>query len=269
MTGFLQEILAYKQAEVAEQKSRLPRRELVAMVRDLPPARCFIKALEAHRPMALIAEVKRRSPSLGWIQAGANPALVAATYEEAGAAVVSILTDTRFFGGHLAHLSQVRLVTSVPLLRKDFLLEPYQIYQSRVAGADAVLLIVSALQPPLLRDLLALATELHLTALVEVHTEPELEIALECGATVIGINNRDLATFRTELATTVSLVPLLPPGKWVVSESGIRERRDVMGLQRAGVHAVLVGEALMRQDVQGVAVTIRNLMGQEADTDAG
>lgn len=268
MTGFLQEILAHKRTEIVQHEQLVPLRDLAAMVDDLPPTRSFIKALEAHAPVALIAEVKRRSPSRGWIQPDANPALVAAAYEEAGAAAISVLTDHRFFGGELAHLRQVQQVTSVPLLRKDFLLEPYQIYQSRVAGADAVLLIVAALERTLLAHLLTLTAELHLAALVEVHTERELAIALECGAAVIGINNRNLATFKTELATTERLAPLVPPEKWLVSESGIRGDADVARLRLAGIDAVLVGETLMRQRHGEVAGAIRGLLGRGASPHA-
>jgi indole-3-glycerol phosphate synthase len=197
--------------------------------------------------------VKRRSPGAGQIRPGLDPAAVAGDYEAAGAAAVSVLTDAPWFGGSLADLAAVRGRVGIPLLRKDFTLVEEQVLEGRAGGADAILLIVRILEDAELRGLRELAESLGMTALVEVHDAPELERALASGARVVGVNNRDLSTFRTALAHTFALLPMIPTGVTVVSESGIRTAADVDGLGAEGVHAVLVGEALLREPDPGAA----------------
>jgi len=226
-----------------------------------PPARRdFRKALRGSG-IALIAEFKRRSPSRGELRAEADPAQVARCYQQAGAAALSVLTDSRFFGGTLADLWAARAATGLPVLRKDFLLEPCQLAESAGAeGPDAVLLIAAALRGEQLRSLRGLAQDCGQDALVEVHDEAELEAALESGADIIGINNRDLGTFEVSLETTLRLRPRIPSGLLVVSESGVYTRDDVRRLAEAGVDAVLVGEALMTAADPGAK--LRELLGQ-------
>ena len=258
MTDVLAEILAHKREEVAASKTRVPPDALrrAAASREDPP-RGFRLALRGSEPPRVIAELKRRSPSKGEIRSEFDPVACAQAYARAGAAAISVLTDFRYFGGELAFLERVRRAVSVPLLRKDFHVDPYQIDEARAAGADAVLLIASALDP---EDLVALRTHaaaLGLDALVEVHDELELRGALEAGADLIGINNRDLRTFKTDLAVTERLAPLLrDTDVTVVGESGIFTLEDIERLQAVGVHAVLVGEALMRQADVGLALEI-------------
>lgn len=267
MAGILDQILAHKRREIADQKAITSLARLQAQLRDLPPVRNFAGALSAATPMALIAEVKRQSPSKGVIRTDFDPAGIACAYSNGGAAALSVLTDQRFFGGNLEYLQQIRQAVNLPLLRKDFIIDPYQVFQSRVAGADAILLIVAALDSALLQELLELAKTLEMTALVEVHSAAELQVALEAGAGVIGINNRDLATFHTSLAVTTQLAPLVPPGRLLVSESGINTHSDLLQLAQYGVHAVLVGESLMRQ--ADVCAAVRLLLGRTGAAHVG
>ena len=204
--------------------------------------------------MRLIAEVKRASPSRGVFAESFDPAAQARAYAAHGAAAVSVLTDEKFFQGSLEHLRAVRAQVELPLLRKDFTVDEYQLWEARAAGADAVLLIVSILGPAELRELLLAAKGLGLGALVEVHTRQELEQALGAGAPIVGLNNRDLRTFETRIETTLELLPLIPPGPVVVSESGFTTAADVRRVVAAGAHAVLVGEALMRAPDVGAKV---------------
>jgi indole-3-glycerol phosphate synthase len=262
VTDVLTEILAHKAGEVAASKERR-RPEAVAAealaLRD--PVRSLRAALTSAPRPRVIAELKRRSPSKGEIRADFDPAALAKAYAEAGAAALSVLTDERFFGGHLDFLRIARGAAPVPILRKDFVIDPYQIDEARAAGADAVLLIVAALPPARLRELHAHARGLGLDALVEVHDEGELRTALEVGASIVGVNNRDLRTFHTDLATTERLAPLVPPGVVLVAESGIFRAEDVRRLEAAGAHACLVGESLMREADVGAA--LRRLRGSE------
>jgi indole-3-glycerol phosphate synthase len=221
--------------------------ELRRACADAPAPRDFAAALRRDDAVALIAEVKRRSPGAGSIRPGLDPVDVASGYERAGAAAISVLTDGPWFGGTLADLSAVRARVAVPVLRKDFTLIEEQVLEGRAAGADAVLLIVRILDDARLRGLRELAESLGMAALVEVHDAAELERALASDATVIGVNNRDLTTFRTSLDHTFALLGALPAGVTVVSESGIRTPADVERLGADGVHAVLVGEALLRE----------------------
>jgi indole-3-glycerol phosphate synthase len=246
--SFLERIVRDTQEEVRRRRARVPEAELRGRCRALPPPRDFLGAL---RPppggVRLIAEVKRASPSRGLLApADLDPVELAVRYAEHGAAAISVLTDERHFHGRLELLPAIRARVPVPLLRKDFTLEEYLVWEARAAGADAVLLIVAILDPGRLRDLLQAAAALGLAALVECHTAAELERALAVGARLIGINNRDLHTFETRLETTLELAPRIPPGPVVVSESGFFTGAQVRRAVAAGVHAVLVGEALVR-----------------------
>jgi indole-3-glycerol phosphate synthase len=239
----LRTIVAAKRREI---EALVPRAgALERSARNAPPARDFAGALVRDR-VAVIAEVKRRSPGAGEIRPGLRAGDLARSYQEAGAAALSVLTDRAFFGGSLDDLRSARSATGIPALRKDFVLDPVQVLEARAAGADAILLIVRILEDGPLRQLRELAESLGMTALVEVHSQGELERAVASGARIVGVNNRDLRTFRTDLDVTEELLPLLPPTGVLVSESGIRTGSDVARLGRAGVHAVLVGESILR-----------------------
>ena len=256
----LDEILAHKREEVAAAKRRVAPAALAARARACAePVRGFRRALLAEPRPRVIAELKRRSPSRGEIRADFDPVAIARAYEAGGAAALSVLTDERFFGGSLAVLESVRRATRLPLLRKDFVLDAYQIDEARVAGADAVLLIAAALAPGELARLREHGASLGLDVLVEVHDEAELDAAKGAGADLIGINNRDLRTFHTDLAVTERLAPRVAEGALVVAESGIFGREDVARLLRAGAAALLVGESLMREADPGRA--LRRLLG--------
>jgi len=246
----LSRIIESKRAEVAVRRGQLSERELRAQLVDLAPTRGFRHALRhTSNPIALIAEVKRASPSKGVIRPAFDPIEIAWRYYQAGADALSVLTDEPYFGGRLEYLTLIRSQVPLPLLRKDFIVDPYQIYESRVMGADAILLIVAAIESDTaLREWRELAESLGLDVLVEVHTEAELERALTMGATLIGINNRNLHTFETSLQTTFDLLPRIPSEVLLVSESGIETAEQVRALQQAGVKAILVGETLMRAD---------------------
>jgi indole-3-glycerol phosphate synthase len=247
----LDRIVATKREEAAALRGRGA--ALRSACADAPPARDLAAALRPDESVALIAEVKRRSPGAGVIRPGLDPSGVARAYERAGAAAVSVLTDGPWFGGSMADLGAVRAQVAIPLLRKDFTLVEEQVLEARAGGADAILLIARILEDGPLRDLRELAESLGMAALVEVHDAGELERALASGARVVGVNNRDLATFRTALAHTFELLPRIPSAVTVVSESGIRSAEDVDRLGAEGVHAVLVGEALLREPDPGAA----------------
>lgn len=260
----LEEILTHKRQEVEAARRLVPPAELRARAADLEERpRGFVRALKAGRESGrttIIAEVKKGSPSKGVIRPDFDPVEIARTYESCGAACLSVLTDERFFLGHLRYLAAIREVVRLPLLRKDFLYDPYQLWEARVAGADAVLLIAAALGLSELRDLTAQARELGLDVLLEVHDEKELETALQVPVELIGINNRDLRTFVTDLGATERLIPRIPADRMVVSESGIRDRKDILRLQQAGAHVFLVGESLMRETDFGAK--LRELIGE-------
>lgn len=245
--GLLDDILERRRVERSRRQREIPRADLEARARALPPPRDLEAALAPRppSPVRLIAELKRASPRTGVLARGFDPVVLAPRYVAAGAAALSVLTD-HAFSGDLADLDTVRATVDCPLLRKDFLVEEYELWEARAHGADAVLLIVAILEPPRLRDLAQAAKGLGLACLVEVHTRAELEAALDLPARLIGINNRDLRSFETRLATTELLAPLIPPGHLVVSESGIFRRADVEQVVAAGARAVLVGEALSR-----------------------
>lgn len=249
MTDILQRILATKRDEVAAGERMHPLAGLRAAAAELPPPRGFRRALDAAiqagRP-AVIAEIKRASPSAGVLREPFDVAAIARSYTAAGAACLSVLTDVLYFRGHGRNIELARAVSRLPVLRKDFIIDPWQIYESRVLGADAILLIVAALADDTLAALLKLAQALGLDALVEVHDAAELEHALAAGAGLIGINNRNLRTFRTDVAVTLELLPQLPQAVTLVTESGIRAPDDVTRLRDRGVNGFLVGEAFMR-----------------------
>ncbi|HJU08763.1 MAG TPA: indole-3-glycerol phosphate synthase TrpC [Rhodanobacteraceae bacterium] len=250
MSDILQRILARKAQEIEASSAALPLRELSARCTDLPDTRGFAAALEAKIDAgapAVIAEIKKASPSAGVIREPFDPAAIARSYEAGGAACLSVLTDIDFFQGCDEYLRQARAACALPVLRKDFTIDTYQIYEARLIGADAILLIVAALGDAALLELALLAADLDLDVMVEVHDEAELERALEIPAPLIGINNRDLRTFQTSLDTTLKLKQWVHDDtRILVSESGIRTREDVSRLRAAGVHAFLVGETLMR-----------------------
>ena len=245
--SILDEIVAHKRQELAARKSVTPRSALVARCGALAAPRDFTRALRPVRGQArLVAEVKRASPSRGVLKSDLDPVTLATSYARHGADAISVLTDAKFFSGSLDDLEAVRAAVDVPLLRKDFVLDEYQLWEARAAGADAVLLIVAILEAAPLSELAAAAKGLGLAALVECHTATELDQALAIGATLIGINNRDLTTFETRIDTTLALLPQIPPGPIVVSESGFFTRDDVRRVIDAGAHAVLVGEGLVK-----------------------
>ena len=261
----LKKIVAHKREEVAAAKKAFPLERLLArldLVEDRP--RGFARALRAMAESggtAVIAEVKKGSPSKGIIRADFDPLSIAETYQDSGATCLSVLTDETFFFGHLNSLGLIREAVSLPLLRKDFICDPYQIVEARAFGADAVLLIAAMLDPAELQEFAAQAAELGLDVLLEVHDEDELASALRTGAGLIGINNRNLRTFVTDLATTERLAALVPHDRLVVAESGINGRADVERLQRAGASAFLVGESLMREG--DIGAKLSELLGEE------
>ncbi len=248
-------ILAAKAAEIERASSVTGIRELSRRVEAAPPPRGFVAALEsaaAAGRAAVIAEIKRASPSRGLLRDPFDPAAIAASYAAHGAACLSVLTDRDFFRGEPQHLVAARAACALPVLRKDFIIDPYQVYEARVLGADCILLIVSALGDPSLHELYSLARELGMDVLVEVHDEAELERAAGLAEALIGVNNRDLRSFETDLATTLRLAPRVGAGRLLVSESGIHTRADVDRLRAGGVGAFLVGEAFMRAEDPGV-----------------
>jgi indole-3-glycerol phosphate synthase len=256
----LREIVANKREEVARQKEVLPLAELRQMLADRPPTRDF-EGVIRDRGCAVIAEVKRSSPSKGRIREDFDPVGIARIYEDNGASAISVLTERKFFEGRAAYIPQIGRAVVLPLLRKDFIIDAYQISETRVLGADALLLIAKILEGEQMRDFLGLASELGLAALVEVHDETDLGKAISSGARIVGINNRDLETFRTDLETSIRLARRVPKGVTVVSESGIGSRGDIERLMNAGIRAFLVGESLMREEDAGKK--LRELLGKE------
>jgi indole-3-glycerol phosphate synthase len=253
----LDDILAFKREEVVIHKKRVALADLLVQAEAAPPARGFVSALQrriAAGSPAVIAEVKSASPSKGVIRQNFDPAAIAVRYAAAGAACLSVLTDTKYFQGHDDHLAAARTVTTLPVLRKDFIVDPYQIVEARALGADCVLLIVAALQRAELHDFYTRAGGLGLDVLLEVHDAQELERALELSPKLIGINNRDLRTFNTSVETTFALLPKIPSGVMVVTESGISDRNQVAALRARGVNAFLVGETFMRAADPGDAL---------------
>ena len=254
MSDILNKILATKALEVAASKANVSLSQLQALAETQPEARDFVGSIHAkvmaNKP-AVIAEIKKASPSKGVIRADFNPAEIAKSYQAGGAACLSVLTDVQYFQGSAEYLKQARAACKLPVLRKDFMIDPYQVFEARAMGADCILLIVAALELNQMRALEELAHELGMAVLVEVHDADELELALQLDTPLIGINNRNLRTFEVTLQTTLDLIKVLPEDRFVVTESGIFTPEDVKLMQSHDVHAFLVGEAFMRQPDPG------------------
>jgi indole-3-glycerol phosphate synthase len=260
MAEFLASILEHVKKELQRRQREVP----VPVLRQRPlfhgRRRGFAESLRGTS-RRIIAEVKRASPSKGLIRENFDPVAIARDYANHGASAISVLTEERFFQGSLLHLEQIKAAVSVPLLRKDFIVDSYQLTEARSYGADAVLLIAAVLDPSLLRDLCAEADALSLDTVVEVHCERELNGALEAGAQVLGINNRNLTTFQVDLATTAQLAPLIPAGRPAVCESGIESLEQIRAVEELGIHVFLIGESLMRAAEPGIKLA--ELLGEK------
>jgi indole-3-glycerol phosphate synthase len=257
MSDILEKILAVKREEIAEAIKTLPLAEVMAAADRQPPPRDFAGALRrkiAVGQPAVIAEIKKASPSRGVLRENFDPAAIAVSYEEHGAACLSVLTDQRFFMGSAEYLKQAREACQLPVLRKDFMIDPYQVYEARAMGADCILLIVAALDDGGMAELEAAAMALGMAVLVEVHDGAELDRALHLQTPLVGINNRNLRTFATRLETTLHLLDRIPEGRLVITESGILQTADVLRMRNANVQAFLVGEAFMRAPDPGAAL---------------
>ncbi|WP_292754178.1 indole-3-glycerol phosphate synthase TrpC [Methylophaga sp. UBA4502] len=253
----LKKILQRKQQEIAERSKRLPINLLQQLAENAEPVRGFVEAIErklAAGQSAVIAEVKKASPSKGVLREDFQPAEIALSYENGGAACLSVLTDKDFFQGHEDYLKQARTACQLPVIRKDFIIDPYQVFEARAIGADCILLIVAALDDDQLEQLSQLAIQLDMDVLVEVHNEEELHRALVLNLPLIGINNRDLHTFETSLETTIKLLNFIPDETIVITESGILGKEDITFMREHGVNGFLVGEAFMRADEPGEAL---------------
>ena len=240
----LDRIVEVKKREVDYLKESTSLEALKKAVRYLPPPRDFRKAISG-RACSIIAEVKRSSPSKGRIRKNFDPLKIASIYEANGATAISVLTDKEFFEGENSYLSEIKETVSLPLLRKEFIIDPYQIYETRIIGGDAILFIAGLLKEETLRQFINLAESLGLSPLIEVHSREELDKALAAGAGIIGINNRNLKTFSTDLTTSLELAPSIPKNRIVISESGIHTREDIATLMGKGIYSFLIGEALM------------------------
>jgi indole-3-glycerol phosphate synthase len=250
MADFLANIVEHVRAVVEQRQKQTPLAALHQRPLYHQPTRGFARGLSGES-RRIIAEIKRSSPSKGLIRANFSPVVIARDYANHGASAISVLTEERFFQGSLTYLEEIKAAVAVPLLRKDFIIDRYQVTEARSYGADAILLIAALLEPPLLRDLHEAAAALSLDTLMEVHTEEELEGALEAGAEIIGINNRDLKTFQVSLATTERLAPRVPAGTLAVCESGIDGAEQIRQVERWGIHTFLIGESLMRAPSPG------------------
>lgn len=256
---YLDKILAHKVEEVAASKAETPEKSMVNLAKVACPVRNVIKSLD-RETVSLIAEVKKASPSKGVLIEDFDPVTIGKAYGDNGAAAISVLTDENFFQGKLDYLTQVHDVVRVPVLRKDFVIDAYQIYEARSAYADLILLIVAALDDAQLKDFYTLTSDLGMTALVEVHTETEMDRALTLGAQLVGVNNRDLRTFDVDLMTTAKLAKMVPEGVLLVAESGIRTGEDVHQMGTFGASAVLVGEHLVKSG--DIAAKVREMSSQ-------
>lgn len=253
----LKKILQRKQQEIADRSKRLPINLLQQLAENADPVRGFVEAIErklAAGQSAVIAEVKKASPSKGVLRADFKPAEIALSYQNGGAACLSVLTDQDFFQGHEDYLKQARFACQLPVIRKDFIIDPYQVFEARAIGADCILLIVAALDDDQLEQLSQLAIQLEMDVLVEVHNEEELHRAMVLNLPLMGINNRDLHTFETSLETTIKLLNFIPDETIVITESGILGKEDVALMREHGVNGFLVGEAFMRADDPGEAL---------------
>ena len=253
-SDILEKILHRKREEIAERSSKVSIQELKARAVQADPARGFIASIEqriSKKQAAVIAEIKKASPSKGVLRENFDPAAIASSYDKHGAACISVLTDKDFFQGGEDYLQQARSACSIPVIRKDFIIDPYQVYEARAINADCILLIVAALGDTKLQELLDLAHQLQMDVLMEVHDEAELERALKTGARLIGINNRNLRTFDTSLSTTIDMLDKIPDDRIVVTESGIHTRDDVKLMRDNNVHTFLVGEAFMKAEEPG------------------
>lgn len=262
MATILDKIVATKLEEVARAKVALPEEQLLGRLASAPPVCDFFGRLAAPGAVHLIAEVKKASPSKGVIRENFDPVGIARIYQKHGASCISVLTDEPYFQGSLEYLRRIRKAVDLPLLRKDFIIDPYQVFEARAAGADAVLLIAECLDDVSLHRLHSAIVDLGMTPLVELYDPENLPRVLECGARLIGINNRDLRTFQVDLEHTLRLRRQIPDDRIVVGESGIRTRQDVLRMQSAGVNAMLVGETLMARADIGEAVD--ELLGQQS-----
>jgi indole-3-glycerol phosphate synthase len=256
----LDAIIANIKEELAETKRRVSLHDIKSKRSNSEPTRGFGKALTGLGDIRLIAEVKKASPSKGVIREDFDPVKIAKIYEGSGATCLSVLTENKFFQGNIEYLGRIRKAVKLPLLRKDFIIDEYQIHEARAAGADAILLIAACLEQQQIEDYLAVADQIGLDVLVESHTYKELDKSLRAGSMLVGINNRDLMTFQVTLQTTLDLLKDIPTDRTVVSESGIRTRDDVVKLHEAGVDAVLVGESLMRE--QDIGRKVKELLGR-------
>lgn len=260
LSTILDKIVATKRDEIAAAKKRVPIDQLQRQVKSAPPIRDFHGALANRESIQLIAEVKKASPSKGVIRADFDPVAIAKIYEGNGAACISVLTDEQYFQGQLSFLTEIRRHTTIPLLRKDFILDEYQIVEARVAGADAVLLIAECLSADELRQLVSSAHGFNMAALVEFYDQENMQKVVDCGSRLCGVNNRDLRSFATDLQHTVRLRKKIPAEMTLVGESGIHTRADVEMLEQAGVDAMLVGESLMASD--DIAAAVCRLLGK-------
>lgn len=257
----LTRIINEKRLEIEEAKKNLPLKNLLELIshRRIEPRRDFRNSITKNHRVHLIAELKKASPSRGVLREDFDPVKIAQIYETNGAASLSVLTDEKFFQGKLSYLPKVREITTIPLLRKDFIIDEYQIYESFIAGADAVLLIADILSDEELGSFLSIVNDLNMSGIVEVHSEWDLEKALKANSPILGINNRDLHTFKVDINTTSRLIQLIPKGKVIIAESGITSYDQVMFLKSLGVHAVLIGEAFMRSP--DIGARIKEVMG--------
>jgi indole-3-glycerol phosphate synthase len=263
MQNILDEIVAHKQSEIETTKEKRPADQLERQLTEAPPVRDFVAVLFGSEEISLIAEVKKASPSAGMIRKNFDPVAIAKIYEQHGASCISVLTDEFFFQGRLDDLKAVRQAVSIPVLRKDFILDPYQVLEARAAGADCVLLIAECLDDSRLRELYLYAAELGMESLIEIYEPENLDRVLKLEPKLLGINNRNLKTFVTDLNHSIDLMERVPKTTLLVSESGIRDRNDVVRLQQAGVRGILVGETLMRSE--DIGAKVEELLGKRAD----
>lgn len=255
----LDTIYQHKVSEVEKNKKQIPLRVLEKRMQKRHDMKSFGRAIKSDMNISIIAEIKKASPSLGVIREDFQPAEIARLYQKGGAAAISVLTDEKYFQGKLSYIKDVKQSVDLPVLRKDFIIDPYQIYEAQSAGADAILLIAALLSEDTIQRFLNLARELEMDCLVEVHTGAELQKVLQTSADIIGINNRDLATFIVNLETTFQLRPMIPEGKIIVSESGIKSRTEILRLFNKGINAVLIGETFMKSG--DIPAALHELLG--------